>query len=77
MMVQRLKINKNLERVDLILKSHSAMKIQENIEAYLMIHPQDGVQAYITYRGCIQTVNEEKLSVLGFEVCTFWLLCFI
>ena len=43
MMVRRLKINKNLERVDLILKSHSAMKIQENIEAYLMIHPHQSI----------------------------------
>ncbi|KAK6281651.1 hypothetical protein POUND7_015476 [Theobroma cacao] len=24
--------------------------------------------AYITYRSCMQTVNEEKLSVLGFEI---------
>lgn len=29
----------------------------------------DGSQAYITYRSCIPSVNEEKLSVLGFEVC--------
>lgn len=27
-----------------------------------------GSQAYITYRSCI-SVNTEKLSVLGFEVC--------
>ncbi|KAF8407985.1 hypothetical protein HHK36_007125 [Tetracentron sinense] len=26
-----------------------------------------GPQAYITYRSCITSVNEEKLSVLGFE----------
>ncbi|KAE9454568.1 hypothetical protein C3L33_13532, partial [Rhododendron williamsianum] len=26
-----------------------------------------GSQAYITYRSCIPAVNEEKLSVLGFE----------
>lgn len=25
-------------------------------------------QAYITYRSCIPAVNEEKLSVIGFEV---------
>lgn len=25
-------------------------------------------QAYITYRSCIPAVNEERLSVLGFEV---------
>lgn len=29
----------------------------------------DSSQAYITYRSCIPAVNEEKLSVLGFEVC--------
>ncbi|XP_022732900.1 uncharacterized protein LOC111287017 [Durio zibethinus] len=34
------------------------------------------VRAYITYRSCIQAVNEEKLSLLGFEVCTFWFLSF-
>lgn len=25
-------------------------------------------EAYITYRSCIPAINEEKLSVLGFEV---------
>lgn len=30
---------------------------------------EDGTRAYITYRSCIAPVNEEKLSVLGFEVC--------
>ncbi|XP_021292631.1 uncharacterized protein LOC110422921 [Herrania umbratica] len=30
--------------------------------------------AYITYRSCMQTVNEEKLSVLGFEGIIFGLL---
>lgn len=25
-------------------------------------------QEYVTYRSCIQGVNEEKISVLGFEV---------
>lgn len=29
---------------------------------------ENGQQAYITYRSCIPAVNEEKLSVLGFEV---------
>lgn len=28
---------------------------------------EDGLKAYITYRSCIPPVNEEKLSVLGFE----------
>ncbi|KDP21267.1 hypothetical protein JCGZ_21738 [Jatropha curcas] len=35
---------------------------------------EDGSQAYITYRSCIPPVNEEKLSVLGFEgiiLCLF------
>ena len=31
--------------------------------------PESGPQAYITYRSCLPPVNEEKLSVLGFEVC--------
>ncbi|XVE75156.1 hypothetical protein DITRI_Ditri12bG0072700 [Diplodiscus trichospermus] len=35
---------------------------------------EDGVRAYITYRSCIQAVNEEKLSVLGFEGIMFGLL---
>jgi hypothetical protein len=30
---------------------------------------ENGQQAYITYRSCTLAVNEEKLSVLGFEVC--------
>lgn len=30
---------------------------------------EDGLQSYVTYRSCIQAVNEEKLSILGFEVC--------
>lgn len=29
---------------------------------------EDGKHAYITYRSCIPPVNEERLSVLGFEV---------
>lgn len=37
-----------------------------------------GSHAYITYRSCIPAVNEEKLSVLGFEVCSSFVvpLCF-
>lgn len=33
-----------------------------------------GVRAYTTYRSCITAVNEEKLSVLGFEGIIFGLL---
>ncbi|XP_024022597.1 uncharacterized protein LOC21394282 isoform X1 [Morus notabilis] len=33
-----------------------------------------GEQAYITYRSCIPAVNEDKLSVLGFEGIVFCLL---
>lgn len=29
-----------------------------------------GTGAYVTYRSCIPAINEEKLSVLGFEVIT-------
>lgn len=28
-----------------------------------------GADSYITYRSCIPATNEEKISVLGFEVC--------
>ncbi|KAM5566636.1 hypothetical protein ABKV19_015004 [Rosa sericea] len=35
---------------------------------------ENGKQAYITYRSCIPPVNEEKLSVLGFEVIVLCLL---
>lgn len=34
---------------------------------------ESGSRAYITYRSCIPAVNEEKLSVLGFEVSAFGL----
>ncbi|KAF2325397.1 hypothetical protein GH714_027440 [Hevea brasiliensis] len=56
----------------------------ENANAHVMLHDtvsnkhrsllddsstlEDGSQAYITYRSCITPVNEEKLSVVGFEV---------
>ncbi|XP_039013979.1 uncharacterized protein LOC120143817 [Hibiscus syriacus] len=39
MMVQRLKINKKPKRIGLILKSQQSVRIQENVEAYSMIHP--------------------------------------
>ncbi|XWS34902.1 hypothetical protein CRYUN_Cryun21dG0076800 [Craigia yunnanensis] len=35
---------------------------------------ESGLQAYITYRSCIQAVNEERLSVLGFEGIIFGFL---
>ncbi|KAL3631092.1 hypothetical protein CASFOL_024076 [Castilleja foliolosa] len=34
----------------------------------------DGSGAYVTYRSCIPAVNEEKLSVLGFEALMLGLL---
>lgn len=30
---------------------------------------ENEAESYITYRSCIPAANEEKLSVLGFEVC--------
>ncbi|MCL7041338.1 hypothetical protein MKW94_019952 [Papaver nudicaule] len=37
---------------------------------------EDGRQAYITYRSCVPAVNQEKLSVLGFEgIMLFMVLC--
>ncbi|XP_022991615.1 uncharacterized protein LOC111488176 isoform X1 [Cucurbita maxima] len=38
------------------------------------ISATDGAQAYTTYRSCIPSVNEEKLSVLGFEGIVLCLL---
>ncbi|KAI3952244.1 hypothetical protein MKW98_005939 [Papaver atlanticum] len=36
----------------------------------------DGRQSYITYRSCVPAVNQEKLSVLGFEaIMLFMVLC--
>lgn len=35
---------------------------------------ESGLQAYITYRSCLPPVNEEKLSVLGFEGIVLCLL---
>ncbi|OMO54990.1 hypothetical protein COLO4_36263 [Corchorus olitorius] len=35
---------------------------------------EGGRRAYITYRSCIPAVNEEKISVLGFEAIIFGLL---
>lgn len=34
---------------------------------------KSGMHTYITYRSCVLSVNEENLSVLGFEVST----CFV
>lgn len=36
---------------------------------------KSGSHAYVTYRSCVLSVNEEKLSVLGFEVSTCY-FCF-
>ncbi|XP_016442826.1 uncharacterized protein LOC107768235 [Nicotiana tabacum] len=35
---------------------------------------KSGSHAYVTYRSCVLSVNEEKLSVLGFEVLMLGLL---
>uniref|UniRef100_A0A7C8ZW55 Uncharacterized protein n=1 Tax=Opuntia streptacantha TaxID=393608 RepID=A0A7C8ZW55_OPUST len=35
---------------------------------------EDGLQSYVTYRSCIRAVNEEKLSIIGFEVLMLGLL---
>lgn len=34
---------------------------------------EGGNQVYITYRSCVPAVNEERLSVLGFEVSSLYL----
>lgn len=36
---------------------------------------KSGIHTYITYRSCVLSINEEKLSVLGFEVSTYF-FCF-
>lgn len=47
---------------------HASSTVHRNLrDASLSV--TDGSQAYITYRSCIPSDNEEKLSVLGFEVC--------
>lgn len=70
-------------------KSRSALEISHNVEeshnaedlgAYVKHRSllddssTQEPQAYITYRSCIPAVNEEKLSVLGFEVCIYLLI---
>lgn len=35
---------------------------------------KSGIHTYITYRSCVLSINEEKLSVLGFEVLMLGLL---
>lgn len=35
---------------------------------------KSGIHTYITYRSCVLSINEEKLSVLGFEVIVLGLL---
>ncbi|KAM1170671.1 hypothetical protein ACFX13_021441 [Malus domestica] len=70
-------------------KSRSALEISHNIEesdkadnlgtyvkhrSLLDDSSTQEPQAYITYRSCIPAVNEEKLSVLGFEVIVLFLL---
>ncbi|KAK4715697.1 hypothetical protein R3W88_014035 [Solanum pinnatisectum] len=35
---------------------------------------KSGIRTYITYRSCVLSINEEKLSVLGFEVIMLGLL---
>ncbi|KAL6187413.1 hypothetical protein ACLB2K_038812 [Fragaria x ananassa] len=56
----------NAEELGILLKRRSLLddsSTQENEQ-----------QGYITYRSCIPAVNEEKLSVLGFEVIVLCLL---
>ena len=50
-------------------KTHSAI---ENTEDSSTV--EGGLEDYITYRSCIPAVNEEKLSVLGFEVGSYYYL---
>ncbi|KAK9935588.1 hypothetical protein M0R45_022687 [Rubus argutus] len=56
----------NVEELNTLLKRRSLLDDSSTQE--------NGQQAYITYRSCIPAVNEEKLSVLGFEVIVLCLL---
>ncbi|GAB4839885.1 hypothetical protein Ancab_020594 [Ancistrocladus abbreviatus] len=54
---------------------HDAEIISSVKHRTLLDHGSKGEpEDYITYRSCIPAVNEEKLSVLGFEVFTLGLL---
>lgn len=50
--------------------SHASSTAHRNLRDG-SVSSTDGPQSYITYRSCIPSVNEEKLSVLGFEVCHY------
>ncbi|KAL3824199.1 hypothetical protein ACJIZ3_020228 [Penstemon smallii] len=60
-----------LEIKDLRVNQHNAdLIISSTRQRRLMADsskPKGGSRPYITYRSCIPAVNEEKLSVLGFE----------
>ncbi|PRQ41261.1 hypothetical protein RchiOBHm_Chr4g0444991 [Rosa chinensis] len=58
----------NAEELSTLLKRRSLLDDDDSSTE------ENGKQAYITYRSCIPPVNEEKLSVLGFEVIVLCLL---
>lgn len=64
------------ENVKVNVKLHDAEEFSASITQRSLLDDssmsEGGSEAYITYRSCIPAVNEEKISVLGFEVCLFF-----
>ncbi|CAI9092790.1 OLC1v1028123C3 [Oldenlandia corymbosa var. corymbosa] len=58
--------------VNLLVKSNAAEGHASSLTRRHLLDEssgsEDGKQAYITYRSCIPAVNEERFSVIGFEV---------
>ncbi|KAK9189007.1 hypothetical protein WN944_020412 [Citrus x changshan-huyou] len=71
-----LEISTDSEKPHVIL--HDAVELTTSIKHRSLLEDSSTSkgksQAYITYRSCIPAVNEEKLSVLGFEGIVFCLL---
>lgn len=75
---KRQKGRANLENANDKLKLHELMHNAEDSTASISQRNllkdsstmELGKVVYVTYRSCIPAVNEEKLSILGFEVCS-------
>ncbi|CAH9087505.1 unnamed protein product [Cuscuta epithymum] len=58
---------KNHNRSDLENANAHTYPVRTRILLEDLSTSESGLQAYITYRSCITTVSEERLSVIGFE----------
>ncbi|KAE8023374.1 hypothetical protein FH972_009076 [Carpinus fangiana] len=71
-----LEISDNSAKLHMV--SHDAKELTSSMRHRSLLGDpstsENGQQAYITYRSCIPAVNEEKLSVLGFEGIMLFLL---